>query len=345
MTEVGPSASPPASAGSSGSSRRGRASPRAGVGRHHGGPGVRAGGDPDRPRHRRGARRRGRPRARRPLRGADAVAPVHSTSSVPIRDASASGCRARPSAARWRRIPTAWPPPRPPAALLESVGHVVEPTHVAALDPPEFVEAFLLVWAAGTAYDVDHYWPGKLGRRHHPGRGRAPDVGARRRRSGRRARRTSSTARRQLQAIARQVAQWYEGGFDLLLTPTIAEPPPLIGEFDSPPDNPLHGLFRAAEVVPFTPPFNATGQPAISLPLHWNAQGLPIGVQLVAPYGREDVLLRVAAQLEEAAPWAQRRPPVSRVTEHRSPVVAHQLLDPRRLAHRRRGGRMPACTA
>jgi amidase len=68
---------------------------------------------------------------------------------------------------------------------------------------------------------------------------------------------------------------------------------------------------RAAEVVPFTPAFNATGQPAISLPLHWNAQGLPIGVQLVARYGREDVLLRVAAQLEEAVPWAGRRPPVS----------------------------------
>ena len=107
------------------------------------------------------------------------------------------------------------------------------------------------------------------------------------------------------------MAEWYETGFDLLLTPTLAQPPPLIGEFDSPADNPLHGLLRAAELVPFTPPFNVSGQPAISLPLHWNAQGLPIGVQLVAPYGREDVLLRVAAQLEEAAPWAQRRPPVA----------------------------------
>ena len=71
-----------------------------------------------------------------------------------------------------------------------------------------------------------------------------------------------------------------------------------------------NGLFRAAEVVPFTPPFNVTGQPAISMPLHWNAEGLPIGVQLVAPFGREDLLLRVAAQLEAAQPWADRRPPV-----------------------------------
>jgi amidase len=90
----------------------------------------------------------------------------------------------------------------------------------------------------------------------------------------------------------------------------LAEPPPAIGSFDSPPDNPLHGLFRAASLVPFTPPFNVSGQPALSLPLSWNAQGLPIGVQLVAPYGREDMLLQVAAQLEQALPWADRRPPV-----------------------------------
>ena len=56
--------------------------------------------------------------------------------------------------------------------------------------------------------------------------------------------------------------------------------------------------------------FNTTGQPAISLPLHWNGDGLPIGIQLVAAYGREDLLIRVAAQLEEAAPWSGRRPPI-----------------------------------
>jgi amidase len=69
-------------------------------------------------------------------------------------------------------------------------------------------------------------------------------------------------------------------------------------------------MIRAGAYVPFTPPFNSSGQPAINLPLHWNAAGLPIGVQLVAAYGREDVLLRVAAQVETATPWAHRRPPI-----------------------------------
>ena len=63
-----------------------------------------------------------------------------------------------------------------------------------------------------------------------------------------------------------------------------------------------------SELVTFTVPFDITGQPAISLPLSWNRDDLPIGVQLVAAYGREDVLLRVAAQLENAQPWADRRP-------------------------------------
>ena len=81
-------------------------------------------------------------------------------------------------------------------------------------------------------------------------------------------------------------------------------------------DQPIHAaggkaIEEFATLVPFTTHFNVTGQPAISLPLSWNADGLPIGVQLAAAFGREDVLIRVAAQLETAQPWAHRRPPTS----------------------------------
>ena len=86
------------------------------------------------------------------------------------------------------------------------------------------------------------------------------------------------------------------------------EPPVLLGRLA--PEQSLDALAEMGTLVSFTSPFDLTGQPAISLPLHWNDDGLPIGVQLVAAYGREDVLLRVGAQLEAARPWADRRPPV-----------------------------------
>jgi amidase len=101
---------------------------------------------------------------------------------------------------------------------------------------------------------------------------------------------------------------------DLLLTPTMGEPPPPLGTFDDSGPDPLAAIRRAFLPAAFTGIYNATGHPAISLPLHWHDEGdeaaLPIGVQLVAAHGREDVLIRVAAQLERARPWADRTPPV-----------------------------------
>jgi amidase len=110
--------------------------------------------------------------------------------------------------------------------------------------------------------------------------------------------------------FGRRMAAWWESGFDLLLTPTTGEPPPRIGEFAPTPDVPLRPFLRAAPFGPYTFPINLTGQPAISLPLHWTPAGLPVGAMLVAKTGREDLLLRVAAQLEEAVPWRDRLPPV-----------------------------------
>ena len=104
------------------------------------------------------------------------------------------------------------------------------------------------------------------------------------------------------------VAGWFHSGFDLLLTPTLGEPPPRLGSFNDSGEDPVAALMRGVQTAAFTALFNVTGQPAISLPLHWTEDGLPIGIQLVAPFGAEDALLRVAAQLEEARPWADRIP-------------------------------------
>ena len=112
-----------------------------------------------------------------------------------------------------------------------------------------------------------------------------------------------------LQRTARAVARFMLK-YDAWLSPTVAEAPPPLGSFDSPPGNPLAGLLRASQFVPFTPVANATGQPAMSVPLYWNAEGLPVGVHFTGRFGDEAALFRLAAQLEAARPWAGRRPPL-----------------------------------
>ena len=107
-----------------------------------------------------------------------------------------------------------------------------------------------------------------------------------------------------LHAYARHLCRWWADGNDVLVTPTMSEAPPRVGELKGAP------VERIVALVPYTSPFNVSGQPAIALPLYWNDEGLPLGVQLVGVYGREDLLVRVAAQLEAAAPWIDRRPPV-----------------------------------
>jgi len=110
--------------------------------------------------------------------------------------------------------------------------------------------------------------------------------------------------------LSRSFGDFYASGFDLLLTPTLAAPPLPLGALTASKDAPLAPWDKLLAFIPFTPVQNITGEPAISLPLFWNAAGLPIGVQLVAPWGREDLLLRIAGQLEQARPWRDRRPPV-----------------------------------
>lgn len=114
-----------------------------------------------------------------------------------------------------------------------------------------------------------------------------------------------------LSAVAqyrRAVQAWWSQGWDLLLTPTLGQVPLAIGTIRNNPENPMEAMIKAGQFLPFTPQFNTTGQPAISLPMHWTPEGLPVGIQLVAAYGREDLLIQIASQLETAQPWSHRRP-------------------------------------
>jgi Asp-tRNA(Asn)/Glu-tRNA(Gln) amidotransferase A subunit family amidase len=111
-----------------------------------------------------------------------------------------------------------------------------------------------------------------------------------------------------LHAISREIAAFFET-CDVLLTPTLAEPPVELGVLDMMSEDMAAYTERLWRFTPFTYPFNVTGQPAMSVPLSWNDAGLPIGVHFVGRYGDEATLFRLAAQLEEARPWADRRPP------------------------------------
>lgn len=197
--------------------------------------------------------------------------------------------------------------------LLEALGHHVEVAHPEAYDDPTRGRLFGAIWAVNTAAQLAQ-WSAAIGRDItiddvEPNTWAMAEMG----------RRLSAVDYVETvnasQMWSRAMASWWHGsettpGFDLLLTPTLAQPPAPLGTFASTRDEPFVGAMRAGPYTPFTPAMNLTGQPAISLPLHWTPEGLPIGVHLVAAANREDLLLAVAAQLERAAPWSERRPPI-----------------------------------
>jgi Asp-tRNA(Asn)/Glu-tRNA(Gln) amidotransferase A subunit family amidase len=115
-----------------------------------------------------------------------------------------------------------------------------------------------------------------------------------------------------LNAVCRRVASFFEK-YHVLLTPTMAKPPLLRGTLRNQSDEYAVHRRKVRDYSPFTGIFNVTGQPAISLPLGWTNDELPIGVQLASAFGREDILLRLSSQLEAAAPWAGRAPALSGV--------------------------------
>ena len=189
---------------------------------------------------------------------------------------------------------------------LESLGHQVEEARPAVWKTPAFFESslahFMVAYGVWTAAELDRVGT-MIGRPLteadvEPGTWIIAEPGR------------SATGLAYLSAIeafqngSREMAKfWSDDGFDLLLTPTVPEPPPLLGQFHDA-NKPLVGLLRSSQIIPFVAPFNITGQPAISLPLHVSDAGLPIGVQLVAASYREDLLLQIAAELETAMPWS-----------------------------------------
>jgi len=110
-----------------------------------------------------------------------------------------------------------------------------------------------------------------------------------------------------LQAFARRLVSFLDS-YDALLTPALAERPLPLGTLDTAASEPMATFTRSGLFTPFTPVFNASGQPGVSLPLYEGEDGLPLAVQLVGRPAGEAALLALAAQLEEARPWTGRRP-------------------------------------
>lgn len=213
------------------------------------------------------------------------------------------------------------------AALLTALGHHVERAEP-AIDGRHLAKAFLTVVAAECRADIE--WMGKQLRRAP----RSDDVEiatwALGLVGGAFSAADYATAVRDLQLVGRTCGAFF-AQYDLLVTPTLAMPPFTIGALQ--PSSAertalsllgrmgLGGALKAAGLldetakkvfgfIPYTPLFNVTGQPAMSVPLYWNAAGLPIGTHFVSRFGDEATLFRVAGQLERARPWAQRVPPL-----------------------------------
>ena len=174
-----------------------------------------------------------------------------------------------------------------------------------AIDGGKLQDAFLMVFSVAGAYMVK-WLAGLLGRR--PGAGQFERFTWA---LFRHARRTAATdyllAQQVLHECSRHMAEFFTK-WDVWLTPTVALPPPPLGYFDAPALLSARVVNRVAAFVPFTPVANITGQPAMSVPLFWSEEGLPIGTQFLGRFGDEATLFRLSGQLESARPWKHRRP-------------------------------------
>lgn len=210
-------------------------------------------------------------------------------------------------------------------ALLEEMGHEVEEA-APPVEKERFSEAFLIMVCAEARADVEDA-EAYVGRRARPG-DVEPETWALKLLGGRISGGRYAAALRYLERTSRQVGRFFED-YDVLVSPTLSSPPPPVGSLRPPPlerwslrvlghlragwlIDLLGGLDRTArdlfEFIPSPPLFNVTGQPAMSVPLAWTEDGLPLGVHVAGRFGDEATLFRLAARLEEARPWFDRMP-------------------------------------
>jgi amidase len=196
---------------------------------------------------------------------------------------------------------------RDAATLCADLGHEVVEMRP-EVNGELVTQSFMVLWSAGCAWTMDGL---KLATGQNPSKDQFEPLTWALYEMGRQQSASSYLLSLSfLQKVARDIARFFLK-YDIWLTPTLGEPPVPLGTFDSPPGNPFQALLRAQAFVPFTPICNATGQPAMSVPLYWNAEGLPVGVHFVGRFGDEATLFRLAAQLESARPWSNHCPPVS----------------------------------
>ncbi|HUO94217.1 MAG TPA: amidase family protein [Rhizomicrobium sp.] len=190
------------------------------------------------------------------------------------------------------------------AKLCESLGHIVEEA-MPELNQTMLIPAFMAFWAANLAAGID-YIAKLTGQTPTDEKFEGLTWGLYE--AGKRI--TASEylhAKAAMQQAPRRAAKFHET-YDVWLSSTLGTPPVKLGTFDMEERDPQKSFAPLIDYVPFTAMQNVTGQPAINLPLHWNDAGLPVGTHFVGRYGDETTLLQLAAQLEQAAPWAQRRP-------------------------------------
>lgn len=191
--------------------------------------------------------------------------------------------------------------------LLTELGHTVVEGSLEVPDEELLGQTFMTIWSSGVVGALEKLSP-LLGRKptpelFEPLTWALYDVGRQN---------TAAAyliAHDAMQHFARTFA-WKFVDVDAWLLPTLAEPPVPLGTFDAPPDEPMMPMIRAMAFTPFCAIANITGNPAMSVPLHWSADGLPVGVQFIGRFGDEATLFRLAGQLEGARPWAHRRPPL-----------------------------------